>query len=62
MAVLEDLAASVISGNAPKTEELTKSALEGGINPGEVLNNGLVAGMEVVGKKFKTMNSTSQRF
>ncbi len=53
MAVLEDLAASVISGNAPKTEELTKSALEGGINPGEVLNNGLVAGMEVVGKKFK---------
>jgi 5-methyltetrahydrofolate--homocysteine methyltransferase len=53
MSILEDLAANVISGNAPKTEELTKQALDDGMTPSDVLNNGLVAGMEVVGVKFK---------
>ena len=53
MSILEDLAANVISGNAPKTEELTQKALDDGITPSDVLNKGLVAGMEVVGVKFK---------
>ena len=53
MNILEDLAANVISGNAPRTEELTQQALNEGIAPLEVLNKGLVAGMGVVGAKFK---------
>lgn len=53
MAVLEDLASYIISGNAPKSEELTQQALDEGITPAEVLNNGLIAGMNVVGVKFK---------
>ena len=53
MDVLKELAASIISGNAPKSEELTRNALEGGTEPEKVLNQGLVAGMEVVGAKFK---------
>ena len=53
MSLLEDLAAYVISGNAPKTEELTIQALDDGLAPVDVLNGGLVAGMEVVGVKFK---------
>lgn len=53
MSLLEDLAANVISGNAPKTEELTVKALNEGMAPIDVLNGGLVAGMEVVGTKFK---------
>ncbi len=54
MAVLDDLASSIISGNAPKSEELTQQALNEGISPSEVLNNGLIAGMNVVGVKFKS--------
>ncbi|NIA29191.1 MAG: cobalamin-binding protein [Actinobacteria bacterium] len=53
MAVLEDLASCIISGNAPKSEELTRQALDEGIAPAGVLNNGLIAGMNVVGVKFK---------
>jgi len=53
MDVLKELAASIISGNAPKSEELTRNALEGGTEPEKVLNQGLVSGMEVVGAKFK---------
>jgi len=53
MDLLKELAENVIKGQAPKTEELTQKALAAGINPGEVLNKGLVAGMDVVGAKFK---------
>jgi 5-methyltetrahydrofolate--homocysteine methyltransferase len=53
MSVLEDLSASVISGNAAKTEEYTNAALSSGLAPVEVLTKGLIAGMNVVGTKFK---------
>jgi len=53
MAVLEDLAACVISGSAPKTEEYTNAALASGLAPVDVLTKGLIAGMNVVGQKFK---------
>lgn len=53
MAVLEDLASYIISGNAPKSEELTQQALDEGMTPAKVLNDGLIAGMNVVGVKFK---------
>jgi 5-methyltetrahydrofolate--homocysteine methyltransferase len=33
-------------------DELTKKALEQGLEPGKILNEGMVAGMEKVGKKF----------
>jgi len=53
MSVLEDLSASVISGNAAKTEEFTTSALSSGLASVDVLTKGLIAGMNVVGAKFK---------
>jgi 5-methyltetrahydrofolate--homocysteine methyltransferase len=53
MSVLDDLSASVISGNAAKTEEYTNAALSSGIAPVDVLTKGLIAGMNVVGSKFK---------
>jgi len=33
-------------------DELTAEALENGITPGEILNQGLIKGMEIVGQKF----------
>lgn len=49
----EELAAALIGGKAPVVKELTEKALEAGESPQDVLNKGLVAGMNVVGRKFK---------
>ena len=53
MADLQALAQAIINGKAPDAKAITESALAEGTNPGDVLNNGLVAGMNVVGEKFK---------
>ncbi|MBD3385204.1 cobalamin-binding protein [candidate division KSB1 bacterium] len=53
MAILEELADNIIKGQAPKVEELTLKALDDGANPEKVLQEGLIAGMNVVGTKFK---------
>jgi methanogenic corrinoid protein MtbC1 len=34
-------------------EELTRKAVEAGISPSEILNNGLISGMEKIGIKFR---------
>ena len=51
--MLQELANAIITGNAPKAEEITLAALQSGTLPIEILNQGLVAGMNVVGVKFK---------
>ena len=53
MELLKELSENLINGNAPKVEELTQKAIDDKIEPGDILNKGLVAGMEVVGDKFK---------
>ncbi len=53
MADLEALAQAIINGKAPEAKELTEKALAEGVSAAEILNNGLVAGMNVVGTKFK---------
>ena len=53
MADLEGLAQAIINGKAPDAKELTEKALAEGVNAGDILNKGLVAGMNVVGAKFK---------
>lgn len=50
---MEALAQAIINGKAPDAVALTQSALSEGMSPEEVLNNGLVAGMNVVGVRFK---------
>ena len=53
MSVFEMLADSVIAGNAARTEELTMAALNEGHPPEMVLNQGLIAAMDIVGMKFR---------
>lgn len=50
---MEALAQAIINGKAPDAKQITEEALTEGMNPGDILNNGLVAGMNVVGAKFK---------
>ena len=52
MADLEALAEAVIGGDQ-KAAELTKAALDEGIAPERILEEGLIAGMNTVGARFK---------
>jgi len=53
MTKLEEMAKSLIEGQDDKVAELTKMALAEGIGAAEIMNNGLIAGMNVVGARFK---------
>ena len=53
MTILEDIALRVERGDETSVGELTQKALSEGISAGEILNKGLVAGMDVVGERFK---------
>jgi 5-methyltetrahydrofolate--homocysteine methyltransferase len=53
VADLEALAQAIINGKAPDAKAITEAALAEGVGPGDILNKGLVAGMAVVGTKFK---------
>lgn len=49
----EELSNAVIAGNEAKVKELTKSLVDQGVGPLDIINEGLVAGMTVVGSRFK---------
>ncbi|HUV63852.1 MAG TPA: corrinoid protein [Sedimentisphaerales bacterium] len=53
MADLQALADAVIRGDQKKAVEITKTALDEGAAPKSVLDKGLIAGMDVVGARFK---------
>ena len=50
---LQQIADNLIKGKAPEVKELVKKALDEGVGVEKVLNEGLIAGMNVVGAKFK---------
>jgi 5-methyltetrahydrofolate--homocysteine methyltransferase len=53
VADLQALAQAIINGKAPEAKALTESALAEGVSPADILSQGLIAGMNVVGEKFK---------
>lgn len=53
MELLQEIANCIINGKAPDTEQLVQKALDAGIPVRDVLNEGMIAGMDVVGQKFK---------
>ena len=53
MADLQALAETVIGGNKEEAERLTQEAVGEGMDPVSIVNDGLIAGMGVVGEKFK---------
>ena len=53
MAILEDLAAEIVKGDAEAAEKLTQEALGQNVLAEEILNQGLVAGMNVISEQFK---------
>ena len=53
MADLNAIADNLIKGQAPKVEELVQAALDDKTPVREILHEGLIKGMSVVGEKFK---------
>ena len=51
--MLEELKRAVLSGDDERAAELTKKALEEGIEPGKVLNEALIPAMEIVGREYE---------
>jgi 5-methyltetrahydrofolate--homocysteine methyltransferase len=51
--MFEELKDAVISGNVERAREITADALRGGKQAVEILNEGLLQGMDVVGRRFK---------
>jgi 5-methyltetrahydrofolate--homocysteine methyltransferase len=51
--LLEKMAKELIAGNEAEVKKLTQEAIDGGASARDVLDNGLLAGMDVVGKRFK---------
>jgi len=53
MAKYQDLAESIIKGDNVESKNITRRLVDEGVSAVEILNDGLVPGMDVVGKKFK---------
>ena len=49
----KQIAENLINGQAPKVKELVEQALKDGLTPGQILKEGLIEGMNVVGTRFK---------
>jgi len=51
--ITEQLAIAVLEGDCDKSPKLIQEALSRGLAPKEILDNGLIAGMNEVGNRFK---------
>lgn len=53
MVRMKEIAENLVQGEVSKVRELTQAALSEGTSAQEVLNQGLMAGMDIVGERFK---------
>jgi 5-methyltetrahydrofolate--homocysteine methyltransferase len=50
---MEQIAKDLYNGEEDAVADLVQKALDGGLSPGDILSNGLIAGMDEVGRDFK---------
>ncbi len=53
MDILDNISQSLQNGHSEEVEKLTRQAVEENIDPKAILDGGLIAGMAIVGQKFK---------
>jgi 5-methyltetrahydrofolate--homocysteine methyltransferase len=51
--ILDRITENVVTGNQDLVRELAEQAVAGGIAPGDILQKGLIPGMDIVGEKFQ---------
>ena len=49
---LDEIKNAVINGEHGEIEDLVKAAIDDGVNPGEIVNNTMIAAMDTVGQRF----------
>jgi 5-methyltetrahydrofolate--homocysteine methyltransferase len=54
--ILEEISAAIIEGDLDEIEDLTEDALDDGLTAEEILNKGLMPGMDHVGVEFRVGN------
>ncbi|HZK17973.1 MAG TPA: corrinoid protein [Clostridia bacterium] len=53
MSILQSVTDAVVSGQVDRVNELTRQALDQGVAPGKIINEGLIKGMDIIGERFK---------
>ena len=53
MSILEEISQAVVAGDKNKVLELTQKTIAEKMDPMTIINQGLVAGMDIVGPRFK---------
>src|SRR4030042_3609306 len=53
MSILEEISQAVVAGDKSKVLELTQKTIAEKMDPMTIVNQGLVAGMDIVGPRFK---------
>lgn len=53
METVEKIAEALMAGRAPEVKQLVEQALNDGVEPGVILNEGMLKGMGTIGEKFK---------
>lgn len=53
MAILDDISVNLQKGKAKMVRELVQQAIDEGLSAKQILEEGLMAGMDIIGRKFK---------
>jgi len=53
MSIYEEISSALQQGRKPKVEELVQQAIDEGLSPKMILEEGLLSGMAIIGEKFK---------
>jgi len=53
MSLLEEISTLLQNGDDERVSELTRKAIDEELEPKEILDNGLIAGMNIIGEKFR---------
>jgi 5-methyltetrahydrofolate--homocysteine methyltransferase len=53
MELLQEIASNLENGDDERVAELTQQAIDAGVSASDILDNGLLAGMNVIGERFR---------
>ena len=51
--LLEDIRDAVLDGDIPAATQLVQAALDAGVQPGSILNHGMIPAMDEVGRLYE---------
>ena len=55
--ILQKISDAIVIGEIPEVEKLTRQALEAGINPESIIDDGGAKGLEIIGERFEQLEA-----